>query len=130
MERDRISYSDHYGCILTFKNMLKKKNKTDTKSNVIWNTKKIGGWEIYKSVTSKSELFKCDESVENNDPEMLMAKISKDLEKCKYLAFGKIKRKVKSNTHSKVEDLMRERDKCMENEHEDEERKVAKLNRE
>ena len=80
-----------------------KKKKSDY---TIWNTNREGGWSQYKELTGSEDKFKCifDSKSESNSSETttVMSKIDKTLEKIKYEAFGKVKRKSVPDPYSKL----------------------------
>ena len=62
---------------------------------VIFNTNKIGGWEIYYRKSNKNE--KLDKAINNPDEsvEKLMKNIDKEMKNLKYSSFGKVLNKRK-----------------------------------
>ena len=90
--------SDHFPLILTFvANFNTKKITKKPGSYTMWNTNKEGGWDCYKELTDDHDIF---EKVLNDDDDdtkvsntVKMGKIEQIMDKVKYTAFGKVKRK-------------------------------------
>ena len=56
----------------------------------MWNTNKIGGWEVYRMMTENNK--KMENAVTmNDDPTAAMKTLDDELNKVKYKAFGKVK---------------------------------------
>ena len=53
------------------------------KKKVIWNTKKEGGWETYKTLTSDNKQFERKVEKQNHDSDKMMRVIAKEIEKTK-----------------------------------------------
>ena len=50
--------SDHFPIIVTFKDLPNKTSKKPpTENYTMWNTNKVGGWEVYENLTGKDDLF-------------------------------------------------------------------------
>ena len=90
--------SDHFPLILTFvANFSTKKITKKPGSYTMWNTNKEGGWDCYKELTDDHDIF---EKVLNDDDDdtkvsntVRMGKLDQIMDKVKYTAFGKVKRK-------------------------------------
>ena len=92
----KISYSDHFGISVTFKNLNHhSSNNKFVKKYTRWNTNKQNGWNIYKDLTTNNVRFEQIASSPSTDPDELMRKISRELEAVKYKSFGKVKVKNK-----------------------------------
>ena len=111
--------SDHFPVIVTFKNLPPKNSKKpQTDKHLMWNTNKVGGWEVYENLTREDDLFSNIVNVDKEDrhekslqksrhekslqqdnmaPLPLesateaMNKINKVMTKVKHTAFGKVK---------------------------------------
>ena len=89
-------YPDHFPFLLSFKNLPLKTNvKNCGPKYTLWNTNKEGGWEKYKNFTEEN--IKLDEVAVDcsEDPNHMMTKINKELNRIKYLSFGKVKNRQK-----------------------------------
>ena len=95
MTKNNVTYSDHYSCILTLKNLKKKIKKKVQSSKVIFNTRKEGGWERYRYLTTNNNKLSDPNLLKSEDPDHIMNNIHREIEKSKFKAFGKIK--IKSN---------------------------------
>ena len=91
INKTKIVYPDHYALILKFKNIPLKPTKSLSGSrHSTWNTNKEGGWERYKDITGENSKMDNigDEAIE--DATETMKKVSKELDKCKFVGFGKV----------------------------------------
>ena len=96
--------SDHFPLILTFvENFCTKTAKKKSDCFTMWNTNKEGGWNSYKELTEEDNKFdKACEVIENDDNYVAttttsaVEKIDNIMNKIKYTAFGKVKRKVEN----------------------------------
>ena len=54
-----MTFSDHRGISITFKDIPLAKDKVEhpTIKETVWNTNKKGGWQKFKSITEKNEVF-------------------------------------------------------------------------
>ena len=60
--------SDHFPVIVTFKNLPpKNSNKPQTDKHLMWNTNKVGGWEVYENLTREDDLFSNIINVDKED---------------------------------------------------------------
>ena len=73
-------------------------------SRVVWNTKKEGGWDVYKQLTTINPILENPPLNGNTDDHM--NQITKELEKCKYKLFGKVKKKCKNEEPSTTRNLL------------------------
>jgi len=56
--KNKVTYSDHYSIMTTFKNIPRKKDKILMNPKVkMWNTNKTGGWSKYKELTEVNRIF-------------------------------------------------------------------------
>ena len=70
--RNKVTFTDHYSCTLTLKN-IPLKSKTKVKNHkTIFNTNKEGGWESYYHLTSNNYNLKSPKVLENDDPDEIM----------------------------------------------------------
>ena len=98
-----LVYTDHFSLILTFKKLpLRRKSSEVVKSSVLWNTNKIGCWEKYLDLTTNSNaLENIAENAENLSSEEIMNQLTRRMEKIKFKAFGKVKRRFKTLENDK-----------------------------
>ena len=108
--KDKTTYSDHYSCILTLKNLPKKPTKKITKSKIIFNTNKEGGWKAYNELTTNNKRLTSRELLESRNTNTIMNKIGREMEKCKYKAFGKVKTKINNRKNTSLNELMSRRE--------------------
>ena len=93
--------SDHFPLIITFYESFSNESiRKTTDTHTIWNTNKEGGWSLYKELTDKEDLFEKVFESDNKSNTEAMGKIEKTLNKIKYNAFGKVKRKVSNKVSS------------------------------
>ena len=92
--------SDHFPLMITFvDSFCTKTHVRKPECFTMWNTNKEGGWDLYKEMTEDDDKFK--KAFVNNDDNNDMAlsstetmeRIDKIMNKVKYSAFGKVKRK-------------------------------------
>ena len=121
VKEGKLSYPDHYSILLNFKGIPKKKvTLPGKKSHIRWNTNKKDGWNQYKKLTSEND--KLDEIANSdlNDPDEIMEKFEKELNKTKFRAFGKVKAQRRENKD--LENLTKQKKTLIEgNSYEDEE---------
>ena len=46
-------YVDHYSCLLTLKDLPKKRKNEKEPKKSMWNLAKVGGWEAYEKITNE-----------------------------------------------------------------------------
>ena len=100
ISKKKVVYPDHYASLLTFKDIpLKSEQKVGGPKYTIWNTNKEGGWEKYKEMTEDNPKLEEVGRDSSNDADKMMNIINKELNRIKYIAFGKVKtsKKLKSN---------------------------------
>ena len=115
--KGKLKYPDHYGLLLSFKGLPSKETKSfPGRKSVIWNTRKRGGWDVYKQRTENNErLYKVVESNEE-DPEKVLKCIEKELTSVKFASFGKVKHSSKSKEQKKLDTLQTEKIKVSDEE--------------
>ena len=93
LSKSKVVYPDHYSLILSFKDIPLKANQIKiTPKFTIWNTNKTGGWESYKDLTeNNAKLMEVAEDIITNDPDKMMKTIDTELNKVKFVSFGKVK---------------------------------------
>ena len=91
IRKNKITYSDHRSLILEFRNIPLKLNSNNPGTKFsMWNTNRIGGWEVFKMITENNK--KLENAVnENTNPTLAMKGIDDELKKAKFKAFGKVK---------------------------------------
>ena len=99
--------SDHFPLIMTFAGTFCKKyapKKTDCFT--MWNTNKDGGWNHYKELTENNDKFgkACEYNIDHDKAVAqttteAMDEIDKVMNKIKYTAFGKVKRKINNRNN-------------------------------
>merc|ERR1712129_627601 len=86
----RLTYSDHFSCLLTFQNIPKRRTEHKRKETK-WNLALEGGWKKYKEECDKfsDKLVNIVED-ETTSIEDAMEKFAKMHDKIKYKSFGKV----------------------------------------
>ena len=99
-----LSYPDHYSLSLTFKGIPLKRNKISFgKKFTAWNTNRVNGWATYKELTTNNVKLDRIASECSNDPDIIMNSIVAELNRIKYIAFGKVK--VRKKIDNKLDEL-------------------------
>ena len=128
----RLVQSDHYSCLLTFKNLPKQKGKEREQNILKWNLAKEGGWEMYERITEEKSKKLNKIVKENSSIEEKMVKFEKLHDRIKYEAFGKVK--VKSNSAKKMDDkesnANESADEILKKQREEAEKEIEKLRNE
>ena len=123
---DQLRYSDHYGVIINFKGIPKRKVEPKSSSkHIIWNTNKPNGWQRFRELMDNNKKL---EEVANNsieDPDIIMDAIDRELKNVKFRAFGKVKINNKKG-EALLDKLIKEKDRIM-CRSDDEETKEKKL---
>ena len=117
ISKAKIVYPDHYALILKFKDIpLRQKQNLVGPRFTTWNTNKEGGWNIYKEITNDdSKLATIGQEV-IEDATRAMKKVDKELEKCKFQAFGKVSVRKTPLVDKHIDSLFQKKSKLLENE--------------
>ena len=92
ISKNKMVYPDHFPLLLVFKNLqLKSRQQKNGCKITMWNTNKDGGWEKYKELTEDNTKLQEVAVDSSEDPDHMMNKIDKELNRIKYIAFGKVK---------------------------------------
>ena len=102
----KVTYTDHYGCVLTLKNIPSKTKKKVFNTKTIFNTNKEGGWECFQKLTTNNHKLNAPNVRENDNPDEIMMAITREVEKCKYKAFGKVKSKPNVKKDESINELI------------------------
>ena len=87
-----LKYPDHYALKLCFKNIpIKHFVQMPCKTETIFNTHKINGWQVYKEKTETNDKLEYVAKLDRGDPEFLLGIVEKETTKIKYASFGKVK---------------------------------------
>ena len=114
VKKDKIVYSDHRSLILEFQKIpLKLKSNNVGENFQMWNTNKVGGWEVYKMITENNNKLE-NASTEEKDPTDIMKIIDNELTKAKFKAFGKVKIRTNSKTNKDLQVLQKEKANALE----------------
>ena len=127
ISKTKMVYPDHFSFLLTFKNLPLKINvKNCVPKYTLWNTNKEGGWEKYTALTEEN--IKLDEVANDSskDPNYMMTKISKELNRIKFVSFGKVKNRQKPKGNMKLEQLQKDKVACYEVIGDDSDREMIK----
>ena len=114
INKNKLTYTDHYSLILRFKNIpLKISQVSGDRKSIRWNTNKEGGWETYKKLASDNkkllDIINDDSENSNN----IMKKIDNELEGIKFKAFGKVKEHSKPKSNKKIGSSARKKDRIV-----------------
>ena len=111
IRKKKIIYSKHHSSILEFRNIpLKiKANSVGVKFSM-WNTNKVGGWEVFKDMTENNEKLD-NAAIENEDTTKAMKVIGDELTKVEFKAFGKVKVSNTAKANEELEKLQKK--KCV-----------------
>ena len=111
VSKNKITYSDHFSLEIIFKNLPLKSNLAKRgQAFSMWNTNKVGGWEVYKMITENNKkLLKVSDDDDDVDSSVMMKKIHNEMEKAKYKAFGKVKVHSKPKSNECLEELNNEK---------------------
>ena len=113
ISKTKMVYPDHFSSLLIFKNLpLKSDHSYDGPKFTLWHTNKEGGWENYRKLTEDN--LKLEEVAKDtsDDPDQMMKKIDKELNRIKYVSFGKVKIRQKPKLNKVLENLQSEKIKC------------------
>ena len=92
LSKDRVVYTDHYSLKLILKDLPRNVIKGCAPSRgVRWNTNKEGGWSKYLALTTENEVLDQIAQSEDEDSNAIMNKISKEMDRVRHIAFGKVK---------------------------------------
>ena len=109
-KKGNVIYPDHYAILVTFKNIPKKENKVRNGiRNVIWNTKKEGGWEDYYRRTNDNIVFNKISETYISDPIDAIHKINSEMKNIKFKAFGKVSVNKNKKKMSKLDRIFRDK---------------------
>ena len=104
--KGKLRFTDHFSLLLKFKNLPTKKMwKKFQNRNIIWNTKREGGWEKYKTMTEDNQELVDLLDNDRLDSTQLVKKIEHVMTKIKFQAFGKVTvrdTKIEDNELSKL----------------------------
>ena len=108
-----MKYTDHFGMLLTFEGIpMKDEVGGLEKKEPIWNVNKPGGWEKYFNLTNENRIL--DNAVANSlDSNRLNTILSKETNKIKYIAFGKVKPNGKLKVPVDIQRLEKEKERLM-----------------
>ena len=127
INKKKTTFSDHFSLNLIFKNLPLKSNLAiGGNKHTMWNTNKVGGWEVYKLLTDNNENLK---SIPENDVDtsVVMKKIQDELEKAKYKAFGKVTVKSRKKPTNVIANLNKEKLTVIEDNPDDKEELIERL---
>jgi len=113
LNKNKLTYSDHYAMKIKFNKIPLKEDPVKRKPKVVlWNTNKKDGWKRYKELTEKSE--KLDNIVkEMCSSDTAMNKIDRAWNKIKFQSFGKVSFRGKNNSSKRLENLYKEKQTCI-----------------
>ena len=107
ISKNKIRYTDHRSLILEFRNL-----PLQLKSNIVgakvtmWNTNKIGGWEVYKMLTENNQKLE-DAIQQSDDPTEAMKILDDAMNEAKYRSFGKVKVRNSVKGNKEIMDLQK-----------------------
>ena len=107
--KGEYKFPDHYALHLVLKSIpMRQLNFVSNKKQIIWNTKKKMGWEMYKDMTENNNVFHKASSMEGS-PDNILKVVEKESSKVKHICFGKVKLSSKSKKDKKLEELHRQK---------------------
>ena len=110
VSKGELKYPDHYGLLLTFKDIsIERIKPLAPAKQIVWNTHKKMGWVQYRNKTENSNVFNYISELENGDPELILKKLEKELNSIKHAVFGKVKLFSKDKGTRKFESLKLEK---------------------
>ena len=81
-----------------------------------WNTNKEGGWDVYKEITDEDSKLAAIGLDVIDDATKAMKKVNKELDKCKFQAFGKVSVRQSPIVHKDINSLFKKKSKLLEKE--------------
>ena len=113
VSKSKIRYTDHRSLILEFRKLpLKLEVNTAGARYALWNTNKIGGWEVYKMLTENNKNIE-DAVTKNDDPTVAMKAFDKELNKVKFKSFGRVKYRNGVKTNKELQELQIRKNDCI-----------------
>ena len=80
ISKTKLTYTDHYSLLLSFKNIpLKPTQAVGCVKVTRWNTNKTRGWEAYAEMVKDNTKLKDIARVANNDPDIILEKQNNEL---------------------------------------------------
>ena len=125
-----MSYPDHYSIVVKFKGIPRNKESPSLgKKFIAWNKNKSNGWTKYKELTTNNPKLERLANSNIEDPDVLMKTIDSELNRIKYIAFGKVK--IKDNSEKvgsrELENLIADRDDALSARKEDQDDNADKI---
>ena len=107
--KGEYKFPDHYALLLVLKSIpMRQQNFVSNQKQIIWNTKKKMGWEIYKDMTENNDEFHKASSLKSS-PDNILKVVEKESSKVKHICFGKVKLSSKSKKDKNLEELHRQK---------------------
>ena len=126
IDKKRVSFTDHYSLLVTFKNIPLASNRAITNgARVMWNTNREGGWTKYEELTTENKVLDELALQEDGDSDKMMKKLSKEMNDIKYKSFGKVKVKQNSKADKELVKLHHQKESLLANIEVDEEAVTA-----
>ena len=117
ISKSKLVYSDHYALILKFKDIpLRQEQNLAGPRYITWNTNKEGGWDVYKEITDEDSKLAAIGRDVIDDATEAMKKINKELDKCKFQAFGKVSVRQSPIVNKDIDSLFKKKSKMLEKE--------------
>ena len=117
ISKSKIVYTDHYALILKFKDIpIKQKQNLGEPRHTTWNTNKEGGWDVFKKITDDDSKLAAIGHDVIEDATKAMKKVNKELDKCKFQAFGKVSVKQSPVVDKETDSLFKKKSQLLEKE--------------
>ena len=108
---NELKYTDHYSILLEMELPKKEKeNKITTRKQKLWNLNKVDGWKNYKTYTYDNKVLRSVKKEFINNVTDEYKKIEKEMDKCKYKAFGKVLYRPERNELKETSKLMKKKE--------------------
>ena len=129
--KDGLKFTDHYALHLVLNNIpMKKVDSKPVRKEVKWNIKRNNGWNKYRELTEVNERLASAASIENENPQIILKVIEKEMTKVKHKAFGKVKLSSKSKDEKMLEALQVKKNDILGSEKDTGENKVEEIEKE
>ena len=112
---NQIKYTDHYSLLLEMDIPLNDEtNKTRAmKKSKMWNTNKEGSWLKFNEITEKNKQFSTLSKERYLNPTDMYDKLERELNSCKYKAFGKITYRPQLPENKQLQKLINEKKRVL-----------------
>ena len=107
---NKVIFPDHYALLLVLNNIPTRISKyAPSRKEIIWNTKRINGWENFKIKTDNNPQLLKVASSQEADTNIVFDIIEKEMTRVKFACFGKVKVYSKNKNQLKLENIQHEK---------------------